>query len=335
MPSIPRASFVILSLTLAACGDDGGVETDSGSGTDGGSDAGPDASTAPACEAAGADCGRVLDEDGIETWCGVCAAPEVCGAAVPNRCGEETCIAFTCEDVGATCGEVSDGCGATLSCGTCGTEATCTDGLCIEPPTACDGSPANTCGGCAALPYEPGEPCPCTGSTAKCVTEPFSIGLVGCDDGDARGTIATTLAPTDDDVDEFSELTGSIDVLDLADVSGGYLDQDIDRYEVHVEDTTLGRFVPEIEYVHPGGFSGEICVSHLVDDGRWPASVTCPPEGRGRDFCCMPITRETTTINFSIELNISVFDESGTFAIEVRSEGGAPMCADYTVRYRF
>ncbi len=331
----------VFSLTIVACGDDGGsAVTDSGTTGDGALDTGTsgDASTPPACEAAGANCGLVIDEGGNEVPCGECTAPEICGGAGPNRCGEDICTPLTCEDAGASCGDTSDGCGGTITCGTCGSGSTCMSGLCIEdPPTECDGSPVNTCGGCATLPREPGAPCPCTGSVTECVTVPFSIGLVGCDDGDAGGTVATVLDPTDDDVDEFSTLTGSIDVLTLADVSGGHLDQDIDRYEVVVEDTTLGRFEPEFEYVHPGGFSGEFCVSHLSDWTSDWLRVTCPPEGRGVDFCCMPIAEDTTTLSFAIELdNLGSFlDDSGTFRIEVRSHGGAPMCSEYTVRYRF
>ncbi len=341
------SSAIALSLALFACGDDGGgTVTDSGttgdSATtgDGATDTGigDDASTPSACEAAGANCGSLIDESGAEVFCGECTAPEVCGGDGPNRCGEGTCIPLTCTDSGANCGDASDGCGGTLSCGTCGSGSTCMGGLCIEEtPTECDGSPINACGGCATLPREPGTACPCSGSVTECILEPWPIGLVWCDDGDFGGTVATTLEATDDGVDEFSTVTGSIDVLDLADDSGGYLDQDIDRYEVFVDDTTFGRLEPEIEYVHPGGFAGEICIYHGVYNTFGALWISCPPEGSGIYSCCVPFAEDTTTLSFSVELlgTGALLDNSGVFRIEVISHGGAPMCADYTVRYRF
>ncbi|MBW2462450.1 MAG: hypothetical protein JRH11_12450 [Deltaproteobacteria bacterium] len=338
---------VALSLALFACGDDGGsaatdsgVVADSGTGGDSATDTGTggDASTPAACAAAGANCGSVVDESGAAVGCGDCVAPEVCGGDGPNRCGEGTCTPLTCTDVGANCGDASDGCGGTLTCGTCGSGSNCMGGLCIEEtPTECDGSPINACGGCATLPRDPGSPCPCSGSVTECILEPWPIGLVWCDDGDFGGTVATTLDATDDGVDEFSTLMGSIDVLALADDSGGYLDQDFDRYEVFVDDTVFGRFEPEIEYVHPGGFSGEICISHGVDNVLGPLWVSCPPEGSGIYSCCMPFDEAATTVAFSVELlgTGALLDNSGIFRIEVKSHGGAAMCADYTVRYRF
>ena len=183
---------------------------------------------------------------------------------------------------------------------------------------------------------EKGTACPCTGSVTECVLEPVPLGLIRCDDGDLGGTVATTLDPTDDGVDEFSTLTGSVDVLTLADDSGGFLDQDIDRYEVYVEDTLFGRFEPEIEYVHPGGFSGELCLFHELT-GFVGGYISCPPEGSGVFECCIPFGEDPTTLAYTFELvgSGALLDNSGVFRIEIKSHGGAPMCMDYTLRYRF
>ncbi len=331
------ACLVTLSFFTFGCDDgsdgDGDTDTDTDSDTD--TDADGDA-----CEAAGANCGDVDDGSGGAVFCGECTAPDICGGGGANRCGEMACVPVGCDDVGAVCGDIDDGCEGTASCGGCDDGFDCRGNLCIEEePTECEGEPMNSCGGCDALTLEPGAACPCTGSVAECITAPWPLGLVACEDGDDRGNTVTTLDETDDSVDEWSSVTGSFDVLLAEDVSGGHFDQDVDVYEVRVVDESWSFFEPEIEFVHPGGFEGEICVQHTSElggdsDADW---ITCPPEGHGGNKrCCMPIPEEATTVAFGVEIRVtSIFDNTGTFRIELYSFGGAAACAEYTLRTRF
>jgi hypothetical protein len=292
------------------------------------------------CGLAGVGCG---DDGGIgDTGVTDSSAPDGSPDGAPTDSAmtdsDVVCIPVTCADLAASCGDPSDGCGGTLSCGTCETDFTCVEEVCVEDlPDECGGAPMNACGGCSTLTFEPAASCPCAGSVAACVVEPWPLGVVFCDDGDNRGADPVVLPATDDDVDEFSETMGSFDIIPAEDASGGHFDQDIDTFQVPVEDTTLGRFEPEIEYVHPGGFSGEICVSHYADELDDLTTLECPPEARreGFDVCCVSFPEDPTTISFQVELFVSLFDDSGDFNIGITSYGGPTTCAAYTLRYRF
>src|SRR3989441_8621645 len=95
--------------------------------------------TPTTCEAAGANCGMIVDGTCLTLAmldCGPCPTGEICTAA--HVCETTTtttttssttttmgCTPTTCGAQQADCGSISDGCGGTLDCGTCPAPETC------------------------------------------------------------------------------------------------------------------------------------------------------------------------------------------------------------------
>ena len=78
------------------------------------------------CGPAGDGCGNLLP-------CGMCVAPQQCGAGgTPGQCALPdggSCVPKTCMQLGISCGPAGDGCGGLIaSCGTCGGSQTCGGG---------------------------------------------------------------------------------------------------------------------------------------------------------------------------------------------------------------
>ena len=122
-------------------------------------------------------CGYITDNCGGVKFCGVCNAPEVCGAAGPNQCGFGTCTPVTC---GSRCGLVSNNCDSVLDCkgcsfpNTCGGgakpgECGCTTPSCKDVGAEC-GYIADPCGGDAIFcgPCSQGKTCGAAGHPNRC-----------------------------------------------------------------------------------------------------------------------------------------------------------------------
>jgi hypothetical protein len=90
-------------------------------------------------------CDMIGDGCGYNMDCGACPTGQVCGALVPNLCGDPACVPLvtSCSVAGGTyCGTIGDGCGRAIVCGD-----DCT------APEICGGSGvSNLCGkpGCSA-----------------------------------------------------------------------------------------------------------------------------------------------------------------------------------------
>lgn len=187
--------------------------------------------------------------------------------------------------------------------------------------TNCGSTVSNACGGCGELDYTPGDACGCGGLVARCD-----------DDGGVTCNPAPTGLPaTNDRVDEWTAVSGSMQVTkDLWEPI---------EYSVYADDTLGGILQPQLEYDHPGGFTGEVCL-HMNNFLSHTAPVNCAGEwDLVTSGCCREFGMEPTTV--AVDLVIAYGtpsplgeDWSWDIRLRPRTDGG-PVCAPYTLRYRF
>ena len=271
------------------------------------------------CEAVGASCGMIPDGCNGTLDCGACSGTD-----------HDNCIASTCIGLGAQCGAIDNGCGVMLDCSSCASDQVCNSNRCIA--TACGGSTKNVCGGCPALPVQPGAACAC-GGNASCT----SWGGVSC------GQVTQTLPNTDDADDAWKQVTGGLPGYFKSGQNDPAFQAPIETYNVYVDDTWYGVLGPEFQLTlsAPAPYPLKVCAADSIYD----ATFTCSSGGdsTGSHQCCQILAAGQTTLSFDATINggwPSPLDQNLHVAMTVRAaptgaSGPASACMSYTLKYRF
>ncbi len=268
------------------------------------------------CSQAGAVCGVITDGCGGMLDCGECT-PE-----------DTTCVPRTCALANATCGSSDDGCGGTLDCGTCDGGA-CVQGTCVQ--LACGDHEKNACGGCAAMPLEPGDTCPC-GEIAVCDPDHK---FIKCEEGPQ-----SERPPTNDAADSWNVLSSHFEGY------AGYVSEaffvQFEGYHVDVDDTFWGLMQPEMTFRHSGEFPVTVCMTASDQNGHGIVLARCADIGGpwNASGCCKSIPIGQTAVTVQLELNLGIpnpGDDNLSVGMSVTRGDLASQsyCSAYSLQYRF
>jgi hypothetical protein len=183
---------------------------------------------------------------------------------------------------------------------------------------------ANACGGCGPLPFEPGQSCGCGNAVARCGSD----GSVTCN------AEPTMQAETTDGQDDWIPFRETFHV--------GPSRTSTTTFSVFADDTFGGLLQPELRYLHPGGFSGQICM-WVKDWALHTSPVNC--DGGLSIYssgCCKDFDDQPQLVEMGLSLNLGVPSPLGEdFTWDVRLDGRLrneitpQVCTPVLIEYRF
>jgi hypothetical protein len=282
-----------------------------------GDDDGDAACTPWTCAQAGAACGTIPDGCDGMLECGTCTEEDT------------ACVPRTCETENATCGQRDDGCGGMLECGTCEDGGACVTGACVQ--LACGNHEKNACGGCDAMPLEPGDLCPC-GEAAVC--DPNLKFIVCQNDGEPQQPDTT------DAYDPWTLVSQHLE--GYAGYYGPEVHAQYEYIRVNVDDTFWGLMQPEMTFRYSGDVPVTVCMSASDGDGSLAVLARCsdtggPWNGNG---CCKEVAAGQTTVNIGLQINLGIpnpgdDDLSVRMTVSPSALMAHPYCSAYSIQYRF
>jgi hypothetical protein len=158
----------------------------------------------------------------------------------------------------------------------------------------------NRCETCGPVPA-----CQCGGVTYDCDR--------GCDDGDNTQATGTSRPDTNDGVDDYLPVTGTV----------GQNDRDF--YKVHVDDQTFSIISADLKLTPASGQTLSVCLGFKYD-------------ATGNEYfykCAWGSSTSPALLEQSLGEGLGSGDDSGVAVIDVTHVAGPPTCGSYTLEYRF
>lgn len=285
-------------------------EVDAGGGFDGGGHVvlpGPDAGTPDAGtpDAGTSDAGA--PDAGAPSQCTGASDGTACdadgdGCTVDDRCMGGSCVPGPREE-----------CGGALACGS---------EMCVS--TGPNSFRCELAGGGGGGTCDDGNPCTSgdiCGPDGTCAGTPI---VDSREPNDTRATARNLGSISDRDSWPYASFTANL-----------YPDGDEDWYRYYVSDDVFGLIYPRVDLTNiPAGSDYDICAYFQCPSGSTSASCESGTSSTvdGLPGCC---SRAAGSSNESVRLNpdCSGSDDSGTVYVRVWRHSGAPVCANYTLRW--